>query len=351
MARYLTLQNLSDTSIVNGDLIGQIGFAASNDSDGGDAIAICSTISVKAEGTFDASNNPGAIVFSTAPSNGPTDRLKVTNEGHFVPIADASYDLGTSTSAFRTSYFTDGVVLQEVTPGDTTDKLYQNGGQLYFDGSVVGGGGGTPGGNSTEFQFNDGGSFNGTTGIVYEATDGTGILLKVHGTGDPKENLFTVEYTGLTTETTVSIYRNNDTDTANLFQVKTETEDIDLFSVSATGKVYERSSYSNVVHTGHGTTFTFDLDESNIFTATVNSTAATVDVKNSDVGQRFILRLNNGVAGARVTNWFSNINWPGGQPASGSIINGETNLFGFLAYSGAGATVYYDGFAIATGVT
>jgi hypothetical protein len=325
-----------DTSIVNGDLIGQIGFAASNDSDGGDAIAICSTISVKAEGTFDASNNPGAIVFATAPSNGPTDRLKVTNEGHFVPLADITYDLGVSGSLSFRDACVSGIVFADGT---------------YQTTAATAGGGGTPGGNSTEFQFNDGGSFNGTTGVVYEATDGTGILLKVHGTGDPKENLFTVEYTGLTTETTVSIYRNNDTDTANLFQVKTETEDIDLFSVSATGKVYERSSYSNVVHTGHGTTFTFDLDESNIFTATVNSTAATVDVKNSDVGQRFILRLNNGVAGARVTNWFSNINWPGGQPASGSIINGETNLFGFLAYSGAGATVYYDGFAIATGVT
>jgi hypothetical protein len=321
---------------VNGDLIGQIGFAASNDSDGGDAIAICSTISVKAEGTFDASNNPGAIVFATAPSNGPTDRLKVTNEGHFVPLADITYDLGVSGSLSFRDACVSGIVFADGT---------------YQTTAATAGGGGTPGGNSTEFQFNDGGSFNGTTGVVYEATDGTGILLKVHGTGDPKENLFTVEYTGLTTETTVSIYRNNDTDTANLFQVKTETEDIDLFSVSATGKVYERSSYSNVVHTGHGTTFTFDLDESNIFTATVNSTAATVDVKNSDVGQRFILRLNNGVAGARVTNWFSNINWPGGQPASGSIVNGETNLFGFLAYSGAGATVYYDGFAIATGVT
>jgi hypothetical protein len=251
-------------------------------------------------------------------------------------LADITYDLGVSGSLSFRDACVSGIVFADGT---------------YQTTAATAGGGGTPGGNSTEFQFNDGGSFNGTTGVVYEATDGTGILLKVHGTGDPKENLFTVEYTGLTTETTVSIYRNNDTDTANLFQVKTETEDIDLFSVSATGKVYERSSYSNVVHTGHGTTFTFDLDESNIFTATVNSTAATVDVKNSDVGQRFILRLNNGVAGARVTNWFSNINWPGGQPASGSIVNGETNLFGFLAYSGAGATVYYDGFAIATGVT
>jgi hypothetical protein len=76
------------------------------------------------------------------------------------------------------------------------------------------------------------------------------------------------------------------------------------------------------------------------------------------VGQRFILRLTNGVANAKVGTWFSNIgtwfsniNWPGGNPASGSLVNGETNLFGFLTYSGNGGTLYHDGFAIATGVT
>jgi len=335
MARYLTLQNLSDTSIVNGDLIGQIGFAASNDSDGGDAIAICSSISVKAEGTFDGSNNPGAIVFATAPNNGPTDRLKVTNEGHFVPIADTSYDLGVSGSLHFRDVCLSGIVFDDGT---------------YQTTAATAGGGGTPGGNSTEFQFNDGGSFNGTTGVVYEATNGTGILLKVHGTGSPKDNLFSVEYTGVNAETTVSIYRNNASDTSNLFQVRTEASG-DLFTVSPTGKVYERSSHGNVEHSGSASSFTFDLDSSNIFTATLSSTSSTVSIANGDVGQRFILRLTNGVANAKVGTWFSNINWPGGSPASGSLVNGETNLFGFLTYSGNGGTLYHDGFAIATGVT
>ena len=619
MARYLTLQNLSDTSIVNGDLIGQIGFAASNDSDGGDAIAICSSISVKAEGTFDGSNNPGAIVFATAPNNGPTDRLKVTNEGHFVPIADTSYDLGVSGSlhfrdvclsgivfddgtyqttaaagggtpagsdtevqfndggAFgadanftydktntklsvigpystgflatgvtedaeenliqfkstndadsirylfrytrdgklylgqngsydiRTYLGGDGSSQNELRMGrdglgsfigfspfgkyinidggggeylqfDTTTRLYNdtshtfgmrsssnpyglriyasgdttnyarlsiqantsdynyeispqvnNGvagsvvvtndtssqeilvvkgaasqsanltewqnsssvvqayidetggfsgtsvtindyalpladgsanqvlttdgaGNVTFEDAAGGGGDATPSGNSTEFQYNNGGVFGGTTGVVYEATNGTGILLKVHGTGSPKDNLFSVEYTGVNAETTVSIYRNNSTDTSNLFQVRTEASG-DLFTVSPTGKVYERSSHGNVEHSGSASSFTFDLDESNIFTATLSSTSSTVSIANGDVGQRFILRLTNGVANAKVGTWFSNINWPGGNPASGSLVAGETNLFGFLTYSGNGGTLYHDGFAIATGVT
>ena len=144
MARYLTLQNLSDTSIVNGDLIGQIGFAASNDSDGGDAIAICSSISVKAEGTFNGSNNPSAIIFATAPNNGPTDRLKVTNEGHFVPIADISYDLGVSGSLHFRDVCLSGIVFN--------DGTYQT---TAFTGGG-GGGGGSPGGSVNQIQINDG---------------------------------------------------------------------------------------------------------------------------------------------------------------------------------------------------
>ena len=550
--------------------------------DGGDAIAICSSISVKAEGTFDGSNNPGAIVFATAPNNGPTDRLKVTNEGHFVPIADTSYDLGvsgslhfrdvclsgivfddgtyqttaataggsdptgtasgvaffgddnllTTSSSFEFDNTNTGIYLYrsatdrleikpddvqaysnvynisaeggtnreivirpanrlivssldnnsrgrirlgangsfygditqtsfgnltltafrdngqtslnlvggtaagddrgiqsqtfhrmqarlrvdgqgdfrsgiEVIPAVSTDiplvvqgaasqsanlQEWQNSssvvqayidetggfsgtsvtindyalpladgsanqvlttdgaGNVTFEDAAGGGGDATPSGNSTEFQYNNGGVFGGTTGVVYEATNGTGILLKVHGTGSPKDNLFSVEYTGVNAETTVSIYRNNSTDTANLFQVRTEASG-DLFTVSPTGKVYERSSHGNVEHSGSASSFTFDLDSSNIFTATLSSTSSTVSIANGDVGQRFILRLTNGVANAKVGTWFSNINWPGGNPASGSLVNGETNLFGFLTYSGNGGTLYHDGFAIATGVT
>jgi hypothetical protein len=197
MARYLTLQNLSDTSVVDGDLVGQIGFAASNDSDGGDAIAICSTISVKAEGTFDGSNNPGAIVFATAPNGGPTDRLKVTNEGHFVPIADTSYDLGSSSFGFRSLYVSgidfNGLGTQTLPFNDfnvaaNTDAVtVVDGNTITFTGlgnvsvdrsgqtiriSGAGGGGGSPGGSVNQIQINDGaGGFTAATDsdrLVYD---------------------------------------------------------------------------------------------------------------------------------------------------------------------------------------
>ena len=178
MARYLTLQNLADTSIVNGDLIGQIGFAASNDSDGGDAIAICSSISVKAEGTFDASNNPGAIVFATAPNNGPTDRLKITNEGHFVPIADISYDLGVSGTERFKNLFVSGIGF--------TDGTYQTT-------AFTGGGGGTT------YTADSGIELDGTTFIMggtgyldqlnISSVDSTQIPLTVKGAPSQSANL------------------------------------------------------------------------------------------------------------------------------------------------------------------
>jgi hypothetical protein len=322
---------------------------------------------------LDGSNNPGAIVFSTAPSNGPTDRLKVTNEGHFVPIADTSYDLGSSSFTFRKLYVSSidfsGLGTQTLPFNDfnvaaNTDAVtVTDGNTITFTGlgnvsvdrsgqtiriSGAAGGGGTPGGNSTEFQYNNGGSFAGTSGVVYGGVDGTGILLKVQGTGG--ENLFSVEYTGTTTQTTVSIYRNNATDSNNLFQIRTETSG-DLVTVSPSGKLYYQSSYSEIIDEGTASSLTFNLDEANIFTGTINSTTSTVSAINDEVGQRFITRLKNGVANAKVTTWFGNrVSWPGGSIPSGSLANGDANLFGFLVTSGTSPTFYYDGFLIATGL-
>ena len=157
MAKYLTIQNNVDTSIVAGDLLGQIGFASSVDSDGGDSIAITAAILAKAEGTFDASNNPAAIVFSTGPSSTPTERIKITNEGHLVPITDISYDLGVSGSLHFRDVCLSGIIFN--------DGTYQT---TAFTG---GGGGGTPGGSDTQVQFNDGGStFGGNAGFTYDKT-------------------------------------------------------------------------------------------------------------------------------------------------------------------------------------
>mgnify|MGYP001817489409 FL=1 len=212
-------------------------------------------------------------------------------------------------------------------------------------------GGGTPGGNSTEFQYNNGGSFAGTTGVVYGATNGTGTIFEVHGTGSPKDTLFAVEYTGVDTPTTVSIY-NNDGQTANTFQVLTEGSG-DLFTVSPTGKIYYNSSYSKIANSGNiGSSMTFDLDTSNIFTGTLTTTSITLSTTNEDVGQRFILRLKQGSGGSKtVGTWFGNrVMWPGGSAPTLSTTAGHVDLFGFLVTSGSAGTFYYDGFTIATGL-
>jgi hypothetical protein len=311
MARYLTLQNLSDTSVTSGDLIGQIGFAASNDSDGGDAIAICSSISVKAEGTFDASNNPGAIIFSTAPSNGPTDRLKVTNEGHFTPVANLSYDLGSSPFHFRNLYvsgiYFDGVGPQTlpfssfnvaantdtVTVVDGNTVTFTGLGNITVDRSSQtirisgsdGGGGGTPGGSDTHVQFNDGGStFGGNAGFTYDKT---------------------------------------------------------------AQKMYSRSYYTNITDSGNITSsVTLDLDQSNFHQVTLSGNPITINVANADIGQRFIIRLKQDNTGSRTVNWFSTISWPGGGPPALSTSTGVADLLGFVAT----ASNEYDGFLMVSGI-
>ena len=104
MARYFTLQNTTDTSITSGTVIGQLGFAASNDSDGGDAIIISSAVIASADGTFDATNNPGSLVFATSPSGPATGQIKIVDSGHFEPIGNKVKNLGSSSSQWKDLY-------------------------------------------------------------------------------------------------------------------------------------------------------------------------------------------------------------------------------------------------------
>ena len=224
MAKYLTIQNNVNTSIVSGDLLGQIGFASSVDSDGGDAIKITAAISAEAEGTFNASANPAALVFSTGPDMTATGQLKITNGGHFVPLYNAQKDLGDSSSYFRTLYvsgidfnglgtqtlpFNDFNVAANtdtvtVTDGNTVTftgqdsvTVSRNGQTIIISGSGGGGGGGTPAGSDTEVQFNDGGAFGADANFTYDKTNTKLSVIGPYSTGflatgvteDAEENL------------------------------------------------------------------------------------------------------------------------------------------------------------------
>ena len=68
MAHSITLQNISDTAIIDNDILGQICFAAPNESSGTDSILISASVFARSEGTFAADNNATELVFVTGAS-------------------------------------------------------------------------------------------------------------------------------------------------------------------------------------------------------------------------------------------------------------------------------------------
>ena len=127
--------------------------------------------------------------------------------------------------------------------------------------------------------------------------------------------------------------------------------DTELASISPAGKLHYQSSYSPISNEGTASSFTFDLDTSNVFSGTLNG-ATTLATSNGDVGQRFLVRLKqDGTGGRTVGTWFGNrVSWPGGSAPTLSSTAGHVDLFGFLVTSGTAPTLYYDGFTIATGI-
>lgn len=99
----ITLQT-SDSSVVVNDILGRLGFAASSESDGGDSVLVAAVIKAVAEETFNVTSNGTSIVFATASSSSATDKLKITSDGHFVPVSGQSCNVGSSTYPFANVY-------------------------------------------------------------------------------------------------------------------------------------------------------------------------------------------------------------------------------------------------------
>ena len=139
----VTLQT-TDNIVTSGERIGQIQFAASNESDGSAAISVAGSVYCQAEGSFQSASNPTSLVLATAAADASAavGRIKVTDNGSILPMSDAAYDLGNSNLQFKNQYISEGIVLSSNTPSSTTNKLYNEGGTLKFNGSSLGGGGG-----------------------------------------------------------------------------------------------------------------------------------------------------------------------------------------------------------------
>jgi len=77
----LTLST-QETTVVDGDILGQINFNAPKEADGGDALLAGASIKAIAEGTFNATNNATELVFSTGASEEATQKMVISSGGN-----------------------------------------------------------------------------------------------------------------------------------------------------------------------------------------------------------------------------------------------------------------------------
>ena len=80
MVGSITLQNVNDVDIVDGDVLGKIAFAASSES-GTEALKIAGKIEAIAEKTFDASNHATEMVFSLAADGDAAAKMTLGSTG------------------------------------------------------------------------------------------------------------------------------------------------------------------------------------------------------------------------------------------------------------------------------
>ena len=99
---------------------------------------------------------------------------------------------------------------------------------------------------------------------------------------------------------------------------------------------------ANISSSPDSATVVFDMDRANSHMVTLGGNRA-LTVTNVDVGQKFMIRLEQDSTGSRTVTWWNNIKWAeGGTEPTLTTTGGKADIFGFLSPSGG----YYDGFVV-----
>ena len=286
-------------------------------------------------------------------SNGHVTGVSTATE----TVSDTTYTAGTGLALNGTEFYTSGdgdfnslviasgITLSNNVPSVTTSKIYNNGGSLYFDGSPVGGGGGGADwtvadglGNSEAISSGETVYFSGISPTVV-TFDGATNIVSISGS----DTTYTAG-TGLALNG--SEFSTANTGSFDKLVVNTGVSDYHL-DVGGSGQIGDIFRTKKAVKTAiksnaDGETITFDLNESNTHYATLGGNR-TIALSNPDVGQKFILRLQQDNTGGRTVTWFSTIKWDGVTPPTLSTSGNRADLFGFLCTSGG----QYDGMVLA----
>ncbi len=95
-AGTLTLTT-AETTVVNGDILGQIDFQAPLEASGTDAILVSASIWAEADDTFAPDNNDTDLVFATGLSGAVTEKLRIDSAGNMTIVGGVSTSGGDGT--------------------------------------------------------------------------------------------------------------------------------------------------------------------------------------------------------------------------------------------------------------
>ena len=125
----LTLQT-SDTTVVDGDVLGALQFQAPNESSGTDAITVAASIVAEADDTFAADSNKTDMVFKLGSSEAATEKMRLTHEGDLNLITDnKSIQLGADSDTTLTHVADTGILLnstRQLQFGDSGTYIHQS---------------------------------------------------------------------------------------------------------------------------------------------------------------------------------------------------------------------------------
>ena len=122
------LLSTAETTVVDGNKLGQIDFQAPLDSAGTDAILVGASIYAEADNTFAADNNQTEIVFATGASEAAAEKMRLTSDGNVgIGVADPTTKLHVAGTLWVNAGYSDTIM--DGTPGSNdTCNLIGSGG-------------------------------------------------------------------------------------------------------------------------------------------------------------------------------------------------------------------------------
>ncbi|MAR68105.1 MAG: hypothetical protein CL833_12735 [Crocinitomicaceae bacterium] len=331
-----------ENTVVDGDIIGRLGFAASSESDGSNAIAVVAKIEAIAEKTFTSSNNATEMIFYLAADGAAESKMTLSSAGNLTVTGDLQAANGTLSGLTVDS--AGGIKVKNGDTGAGFVEFYEDSDNGTNKVTLIGR---TSTGSDLTVSLP---AYTGTlvcsTGThTITASAATDTPLKLKGAGSQSANL--QEWLDSSDGQLLAVGPNGGLivkDGGNIGSAS----DTDAIAIASDGEVTlsQRTTFSKAVKTPlksntYADPTTFNLDEANTHTVTLGGNP-TLAISNEDAGQKFIINLVQDGTGSRTVTWFSGIDWAGGSAPTLTTTANKADSFGFLC---TGTDAYY-GFVI-----